>query len=397
VTAASRYPEAGHERYGRERVLVVDDDAILRDVLAEMLREAGLEVETAESGAEALSKLDGAGMDVILSDVTMPGMDGIDLLRRVRERDLDLPVVLMTGMPTLASAVKAVEYGAFRYLSKPLNGTELIAVVERAARMHRLARLKRLALAEVGGEDFRREDRVALEAKFEAVLDSLFVAHQPIVSMGERTLYAYEALLRSSEPALPTPGAVLEAAERLGRLDDLGRAIRSAAAGTLSKAPPDALLFVNVHPSDLRDDALYDRSAPLGKVASRVVLEITERASLEGLDAVASRVRELRDMGFRVAIDDLGAGYAGLTSLARLEPEVVKLDMSLVRGLHAHPTRRRLVESIAGVCRQLGMKVVSEGVETVEERDALMGLGCDLAQGYYFARPAAGYPEPRYH
>ena len=78
------------------------------------------------------------------------------------------------------------------------------------------------------------------------------------------------------------------------------------------------------------------------------------------------------------------------------EPEVVKLDMSLVRGLHEHPTRLRLVDSMASVCRELGMKVVTEGVETTLERDALVSLGCDLAQGYYFARPAAGYPEPKF-
>ena len=123
-----RYPPAAAERSGRERVLVVDDDAALRGVLADILREAGLEVETAASGAEAMSKLDEGITDVILSDVGMPGMDGIDLLRRVRERDLDVPVVLMTGGPNLASAVKAVEYGAFRYLSKPMNGADVVAV-----------------------------------------------------------------------------------------------------------------------------------------------------------------------------------------------------------------------------------------------------------------------------
>ena len=383
------------ERHGAERVLVVDDDALLREVLTDILRDAGLEVETASTGTEAVAKFDVARVDVILSDVSMPEMDGIELLRQVRERDVDVPVVLMTGGPSLATAVKAVEYGAFRYLTKPMDGAQLVAVVQRAARMHRLARLKRQALAEVGG-DVRVDDRAQLESRFSRVIASLWVAHQPIVSMKERRLFAYEALMRSGEPTLGNPGDVLQAAERLGRLDELGRAIRAAAAAGLPSAPPDALLFVNVHPADLRDEDLYDRRAPLGRVASRVVLEITERASLEGLDAVASRVRELRDIGFRIAIDDLGAGYAGLTSLARLEPEVVKLDMSLVRGLHEHPTRLRLVESMARVCVQLGMKVVSEGVETAAERDALLGLDCDLAQGYFFARPGKGYPEPRF-
>ncbi len=381
---------------GMERVLVVDDDAGLRAVSADILRYAGLEVDTAASGADAMARLELARYDVILSDVAMPGMDGIELLKRVREHDLDVPVVLMTGGPSLASAIKAVEYGAFRYLGKPVDAAELVAVVQRAARMHGLARLKRLALAEVRGEDFVLGDRAALESTFSRVIASLWMAHQPIVSIKGRTVFAYEALMRSREPTLANPADVLHAAERLGRLHELGRAIRSAAAGGLSAAPPGALLFVNVHPADLRDDDLYDLRSPLGRIASRVVLEITERASLEGIDAVASRVRQLRDMGFRIAIDDLGAGYAGLSSLAQLEPEVVKLDMSLIRGLDAHPTRLRLVESMANVCQQLGMKVVTEGVETREERDALCSVGCDLSQGYLFARPAAGYPTPRF-
>jgi EAL domain-containing protein (putative c-di-GMP-specific phosphodiesterase class I) len=379
-----------------ERVLVVDDDPALRAVSADILGDAGFEVDTAASGTEAVARLDRAHYDVILSDVSMPGMDGIQLLKRVREHDLDVPVVLMTGGPSLATAIKAVEYGAYRYLSKPVDATELVAVVQRAARMHGLARLKRLALAEVGGEDFVRGDRAALESTFSRVIASIWVAHQPIVSVKDRTVFAYEALMRSREPTLANPADVLHAAERLERLHELGRAIRSAAAAGISEAPSDALLFVNLHPADLRDGDLYDRRSPLGRIASRVVLEITERASLEGVDGVASRVRELRDMGFRIAIDDLGAGYAGLSSLAQLEPEVVKLDMSLIRGLEAHPTRLRLVESMANVCHQLGMKVVTEGVETREERDALCAVGCDLSQGYLFARPAAGYPAPRF-
>lgn len=379
-----------------ERVLIVDDDPALRAVWTDILSDAGLEVDTAASGAEAVTKLDQAGYDVILSDVSMPGMDGIELLKRVREHDLDVPVVLMTGGPSLASAIEAVEYGAFRYLAKPIDARELVAVVQRAARMHGLARLKRLALAELGGEDFALGDRAALESTFSRALASIWVAHQPIVSIKGRTVFAYEALMRSHEPGLANPADVLHAAERLGRLPELGRAIRSAAAAGISAAPADALLFVNLHPADLRDDDLYDPRSPLGRIASRVVLEITERASLEGLDAVASRVRELRDLGFRIAIDDLGAGYAGLSSLAQLEPEVVKLDMSLIRGLDSHPTRQRLVESMASVCHQLGMKVVTEGIETMEERDALCAVGCDLSQGYLFARPAAGYPAPRF-
>ena len=97
-------------------------------------------------------------------------------------------------------------------------------------------------------------------------------------------------------------------------------------------------------------------------------------------------------MGFQIAIDDLGAGYAGLTSFALLEPEIVKLDMTLVRDVHKQSTKQKLIRSMTALCKDMGMMVVGEGVENAEERDALVELGCDLLQGYLFAKPAAPFP-----
>jgi EAL domain-containing protein (putative c-di-GMP-specific phosphodiesterase class I) len=108
---------------------------------------------------------------------------------------------------------------------------------------------------------------------------------------------------------------------------------------------------------------------------------------------VRARIAALREIGFRIAVDDLGAGYAGLTSFALLEPEIVKLDMTLVRDVHQSATKRKLIRSMAELCKDMGMLVVAEGVETVEERDCLVELGCDLLQGYYFAKPGKPFPE----
>jgi EAL domain-containing protein (putative c-di-GMP-specific phosphodiesterase class I) len=102
-------------------------------------------------------------------------------------------------------------------------------------------------------------------------------------------------------------------------------------------------------------------------------------------------MRRLRSLGFRLAIDDLGAGYAGLSSIAMLEPDFVKLDMSLTRDLASSPLRQRLVASMVDACRDTGMKLVAEGVETVHELAKLTELGCDLLQGYHFARPSAEF------
>jgi EAL domain-containing protein (putative c-di-GMP-specific phosphodiesterase class I) len=122
------------------------------------------------------------------------------------------------------------------------------------------------------------------------------------------------------------------------------------------------------------------------------VLEITERSSLDEVKDARVRVAALREMGFRIAVDDMGAGYAGLTSFALLEPEIVKLDMSLVRDVHRNVTKQKVIRSMSSLSKDMGMLVVAEGVETADERDALIELGCDLLQGYFFARPGKGFP-----
>jgi EAL domain-containing protein (putative c-di-GMP-specific phosphodiesterase class I) len=142
------------------------------------------------------------------------------------------------------------------------------------------------------------------------------------------------------------------------------------------------------------DDDLFLAKGPLAEVADRVVLEITERASLDSIRDVRARVASLRNIGFRIAVDDLGSGYAGLTSFTLLEPDVVKLDMGLIRNVHAEPKKATVVRTLISMCKELGIVVTSEGIEVAEERDELARAGCDLMQGYLFAKPGDAFPRP---
>lgn len=377
------------------RILVVDDDEGVLRAHSRALKSAGYEVESALSGDAAMRALENAPFEVILSDVDMPGMNGIRLLEKVRARDLDVPVIMITGGPSVETAAAAIEHGALRYLLKPIAMKELVQVVDDACRLHRLSKAKRLALELAGGVDRFVGDRAGLSASFDRALETAFMAFQPIVSWSKKTLFAHEALLRSREAALPHPGAMLDAAERLGRVHDLGRRVRAMAVEPLAQLADDISLFVNLHPADLADEQLFDPRAPLSVVAKRVVLEITERAPLDELGDVRARVEKLRALGFRIAIDDLGAGYAGLTSFALLEPDVVKLDMGLVRDLHLSTTKQTLVRTMIAMSGELGITVTGEGIETAEERDALANAGCDLMQGYLFARPGPPFVTPQ--
>jgi EAL domain-containing protein (putative c-di-GMP-specific phosphodiesterase class I)/ActR/RegA family two-component response regulator len=365
-------------------VLVVEDDAIQRQALTRLLRGEGYRVETVTNGEHAVQTFEAGAFDLVVTDLDMPGRSGIEFLRAIRERNPDVPVILLTGGPTLDTAILAIEHRATRYLIKPLDHR----VFRHAARVSMHASRFVQARRELGDGAAGREpvDSGELRHHFERAVAQAFLVYQPIVRWSERRVYAHEALVRSREAGLEDPGALFDAAERLDRVQDIGRVVRSLSARSLLDSP-DETLFVNLHTKDLADESLYDARAPLGAVASRVVLEITERARLEIVSEVPGRIRRLREMGYHVALDDLGAGYASLTSFAALEPDLVKLDMSLVRGIDRSTTKQRLVGSMIRVCLDLGIDVVGEGVERVEERDALLGLGCDLLQGFLFGRP----------
>jgi EAL domain-containing protein (putative c-di-GMP-specific phosphodiesterase class I) len=373
-------------------ILLVDDEPTIVRGFARILTAAGFTVEVAHDGREAAELARAKSFDVIVSDIAMPEMNGLQLLRSVREHDLDVPVILMTGGPAVESAVQAMEYGALRYLIKPVEAKYLEEVVARATRLHQMAKIKREALELFRLEGKHLGDRAGLEVRFANAIKTLWLAFQPIVSWADKSVIAYEALVRNEEPTLRAPPDLFEAAERLGRLRELGRIIRDRVARTLIEVPIEGEIFVNVHALELDDDSLFSTASPLSAVAKRVVLEITERAPLEKIKDANGRVAQLRAMGYRIAIDDLGAGYAGLTSFAQLEPEVVKVDMSLIRGLDQSPTKQKLLRSIVGLCRDLEIKMIAEGIETIEERDTLVRLGGDLCQGYLFARPGRAFP-----
>jgi EAL domain-containing protein (putative c-di-GMP-specific phosphodiesterase class I) len=381
----------------KARVLVVDDENEVRQVMVRMLTAAGYDVCAANDGSEAIRLLDTEAVDLVVTDLAMPNADGMSVLRTVRERNAELPVVLVAGAPTTESAIRAVRYRATEYLTKPLDPDTFMDAVRRALQMTRLAALRRTAM-ELGNTSRNNAETAerSLTERFERSIAALYMVYQPIVSWSRQCAFGYEALVRSSEPSMPHPGAMFEAAEQLSRTSDLGRQIRAKCGDPLTAADPDITLFVNLHSRDLLDEVLYDPNAPLTAWSSRTVLELTERAAIDGIDDIAERIARLRQLGFRIAVDDIGAGYSGLNSFATVQPDFVKLDITLVRGLDTDPVRRRLVRLLAELCNDLGIFVVAEGVETPAERDALIELGIDLLQGYLFARPAAPFVQPKF-
>jgi len=371
----------------RSKILIVDDRVLACSKMAEALACEAYEVVCTHGGIEALHLISQQTFDLLVTDVHLPDLRGLDLLRRARETQPDLPVVLVSDTPDLETALEAIDCGVLSYLEEPVDAEKFREVVRGAVERDRsaLPRMRRPRSSR------RPEDLLApsgYHVEFERALESLWIAFQPIVSLTADAAFGYEALVRSNDEMLPDPRTLLEAAESLDRMSQLGRRIRERVSAEMQTFQRNELVFVNLHPQELQDDQLYSPRNPLAPHARRVVLEITERSHLDGVQNLAERLRRLCDMGYRIALDDLGSGYAGLSSLMQLDPQFVKLDMCLTRDVHLHGVKQKLVRSMMQVCRELGVSVVSEGVERAEERDTLRALGGDLMQGYLFGRPA---------
>ncbi len=362
-------------------MLFVDDEPLMTMALQTLLRSAPYEVLVANTASEALALLAQAPVDVVVSDMAMPDMSGTDFLAKVRVEYPKATRVVLTGHASLEDTIGAINHAApFRFLVKPCPPSDLMRTIEEALM---LRRARRTSMPPKPSD---------ADLTFDRALDTLWVAAQPIVSVRERRVVAFEALVRSQEPSLPHGGAIMELAERLGRVREIERCIRKRAAEVAASLPEGATLLVNVHPSALEDPELIAEDAPLSADPARVAFEITERARLNPNGIAVDTIRTLRQRGHRIAVDDLGAGYAGLTSLVTLQPDIVKLDMELIRNVDSSPTRSKLVASLVALTRQLEVRVIAEGVESVAECRHLLSLGCDWMQGYFFARPDTPFP-----
>lgn len=221
-----------------------------------------------------------------------------------------------------------------------------------------------------------------------AIANRAFHFHyQPIVRASDYGMFAYEALCRPTGGLFKSVPELLRAASDAGRVWDLSRALRQVAAAPIRDLPPNALMFINLHPHDLNDEQLINGESFLVPWAERIVFEVTETEHLGDLDRARALLEQLREMGFKVALDDLGSGYSGLNCLASLAPDFVKLDMELIRGIERDNRRARLVRHFLEFCAGEGLAVIAEGIETAAELYTVVELGVPLVQGYALARP----------
>lgn len=214
---------------------------------------------------------------------------------------------------------------------------------------------------------------------------SLDLVFQPIFEVASGEVFGYEVLTRSPTPSFKGPEALFSAATRAGKVGELGRLQRLLAVN----AAPGQPLFLNVHPAEFDSHFLVQPDDPIFRHGEDVYLEVTESAPLSHFEQCISVLGELRKKGIRVAIDDFGAGFSNVKYIADLAPDIVKLDRELMSRVHHGSRQFRLLTSIVRLCKDMGARVVAEGIETTEEYVIAEHSGVDLCQGYLLGRPGA--------
>ncbi|MDB5729208.1 MAG: hypothetical protein JWQ00_2413 [Noviherbaspirillum sp.] len=215
-------------------------------------------------------------------------------------------------------------------------------------------------------------------------------AFQPIVNVRTRSIYAHEALVRG--PNGESAYSVISQVNDENRYQ-FDQACRVTAVRTAAELGMKELLSINFMPNAVYEPAACIRSTFEAAKAydfptSRIIFEVTEGERVDDRPHLVNIFRSYSRFGFMTAIDDFGAGYAGLNLLAEYQPHIVKLDMDLIRDIDRSVPKQAIVQGVILTCKAIGSLVLAEGIETKAERDWLAGAGVELMQGYYFCRPA---------
>lgn len=388
----SRFPDA--------RIVAIDDTPANLQLIEAVLRRAGLRhIHTVQDPLVALDTIADVDPDLILLDLHMPKLDGLDLLPQIVQAAGGgyLPVLVLTADTTREAAHRALAAGARDFLTKPFDLTDVLLRVGNLLETRELHQRLRRVGADLASElrQVRRRDtlhqaaRDAKRADITAVLarGGPDIVFQPIVDIDSGGHRGHEALSRFTGDRARTPHRWFADASEVGLGPDLELAAIRRALESVPLLGSGTFLTVNVSPQTILLPELADLITR--EVAPQLVLELTEHIPVEDYAPVLRALAPLRDIGVRLAVDDTGAGYASLRHILSLDPDLIKLDISLVRDIETDPVRRALVSALVAFARETGFKVIAEGVETAKELAVLGTLGVRWAQGFHLARPTA--------
>ena len=381
---------------GPIRVVLADDEPILLFALGDLLRSDGrfAVVGEAHDAREAAALTARLKPDVAILDVRMPYGGAAAALRAIRQKAPGVNCLVLSAHADRETIFQLVREGAAGYLVKGSTPEQIIDAVRDAASGQGAlsgevtTEVVRGLADRLRAEAGRREQLRARETRMRSMVagKGVSIVFQPIADLTKGTVTGYEALARfAAEPESP-PDVWFAEAREIGMGDDLEAAAILLAVGHVPELLPAQHLAVNVSPAMLLDCDL--RSIVNEPAMRRLTIEITEHASISDYDRVRSRLDELRAAGASIAVDDTGAGFASLRHILAIDPEVIKLDISLTRDVQSDVKSRALARALISFADDIGATVVAEGLETRGQLEALRDLGVAQGQGYLIGRPA---------
>lgn len=367
----------------KKLILIIDDEQDFLDLMRFYLEGANFRVETATTPEEGMQKAR-LKPDLILLDLALPGMSGHEVCKRIKENKSlsPTPIIMLTSHTKTVDKVEAFNLGVADYIGKHFSFEEILARIKATLRLN----LPELAL-------LAKEDRNNKILELRKIIDErdLKTLYQPILELPTKKTIGYEALTRGPAGSfLENAISLFTFASEENMFAELDRICMTLAAKRAGFMPEGTILFLNTDPIVL--DHEYFRNFDFLKDSkvkpSQLCIEITERTCIRSFTKTASDLTYFRSKGVRVAIDDVGEGYASLKSVAELKPDYIKAEMSLVRDIDKDNVKLTLVQVITELAKKINSHVVAEGIETEEEYKTILSLGVEYGQGYLFARPA---------
>ena len=377
------------------KFLAVEDHEFQRAMLLKMLARLGAtQVATAADGYAALEIVmaPGASIDIIISDLDMPGMDGLEFMRHVGQARIPVAIIL-------ASALESVLLDSVETMTRAY-GVQILGVIQKPITQEKLAALIKLHLpAQVNPNPIRADaPSFTIEEIVQGIRNDEFEPFlQPKVELASGRITGAEALARWRHPqkGIVAPHAFVGPLEGHSHVDKLTWLILSKSVDFCSvwrtESGLDVSVSVNVSAKSLADVNFADRVIALVKGKNldfrNIILEVTESAATTEIGHSLENLSRLRMKGFGLSIDDYGTGYSSLQQLARIAFTEIKLDQTFIRSAATQQAARIILESTIDMAKKLGIVTVAEGIETEQDWDLLRELGCDLAQGYLIAKP----------